>query len=125
MLLSAARASMVNAARGPPDNSLKYKHFDTRPQVGGWNAPCDGSRAPSACSDSELPYLPLPPRRRSSVDTRSPRRLSKCALDTATLKATILEQRRCPAVTRRCRCHGGRLDVDKALRSCAPTGAPT
>jgi subtilisin family serine protease len=51
--------------------------------------------------------------------------LSKCALDTATLKATILNNVDALPSLAGVVATGGRLDVDKALRSCAPTSAPT
>src|SRR5215470_2718013 len=51
--------------------------------------------------------------------------LSKCALDTATLKATILNNVDVLPSLAGVVATGGRLDVDKALRSCAPTSAPT
>jgi hypothetical protein len=51
--------------------------------------------------------------------------LSKCALDTATLKATILNNVDVLPALAGFVATGGRLNVDKALRACAPTTTPT
>jgi subtilisin family serine protease len=51
--------------------------------------------------------------------------LSACALDTATLKATILNNVDVLPALSGVVATGGRLDVDKSLRSCAPTMTPT
>jgi subtilisin family serine protease len=51
--------------------------------------------------------------------------LSKCALDTAALKAAVLNNVDViPALSGRVST-SGRLNVDRALRACAPSGAPT
>ena len=51
--------------------------------------------------------------------------LAKCTLDTATLKATILNNVDVLPALSGSVATSGRLDVDKALRACAPTTAPT
>jgi len=51
--------------------------------------------------------------------------LSECALDTATLKATILNNVDVLPALAGVVATGGRLNVDKALRACAPTTTPT
>jgi subtilisin family serine protease len=50
--------------------------------------------------------------------------LAKCALDTATLKATLLDNVDVLPALSGSVATNGRLNVDKALRACAPTTAP-